>query len=107
MAVARVQYAEPIDPREIGELFAHAVAGNPAAVRLWVSFDERVVRLWLQIEPVDREHELGIYGLADRLYERFPGGGFFIHLLSPREFDEFVPEEIVPPNSIEIALAAA
>lgn len=107
MAVARNQDIEQIDPRVLGELFARAVAGDPAAVRLWVSFDGHVARLWLQIEPVERERELHFYELADYVYERFPDGGFFVHLLRPDQFDELVPEEIVPVDSVEIALPAA
>ena len=107
MAASPIQHAEPVDPRELGELFAQAVAGDPAAVRLWVSSDGRTTKLWLQIEPVGREDQMRFYRLANELYDRIPGSYFDLHLLSPCDFEEFVPEELVPPDSAEIPLPAA
>ena len=74
---------------------------------MWVSSHRGVIRLWLLTAPMETRDELRLYGLLDHVYDRFGEVGVHLHLLSPRYFDDLIPDDIVPTGAEEIALRTA
>jgi hypothetical protein len=80
-----------VPPRavQVGREFAEIVRDTPLVRELWVTMDteEPGVHLWLVTDPIDWDETRGLYEApVDRLYDRFPEGDFFVHIMNPRHF---------------------
>jgi len=107
MAVNQDRDGQPTEARAVGQALASLVRGNPAAERLWVFSYRNVVQLWLLTPDVPAQDERGLYRLVGDLYGQFPEMDVRLHLISPRYFEPFELDLIVPPGAEEIALDAA
>lgn len=82
MAVTRQPTA-----REIGEALAERARQEPLVRELWVTEEEYEVHLWLFIDPTeDSDAERELYGLTDVVWDRFPQGGFMLHVVNPHDY---------------------
>jgi hypothetical protein len=82
--------------REVGEALAERASQEPLVRELWAYEGELGVHLWVLIDPIDdygAQREL--YKMYDVLWERFPDGGFLIHVINPRDYKRD------PHNSLE------
>jgi hypothetical protein len=106
MAVHRKQECQPVDPQVAGAAMAEFVRSDPAVERLWVFSYHHLLQFWLLTPDVPAQEERRLYGLLDGMYARFPDTEVQLHIVSPRYFEPFELDVILPPGSAEIALNA-
>ena|SRR5215212_4519207 len=71
---------------EVGRAFAEIVRDEPFVRELWVTADteETGIYLWLITDPIGLDEIRALYETPmDRMYERFPDGGFSLQILNP------------------------
>jgi hypothetical protein len=107
MAIPQQHESQPVDAREVAEVFAESVRAEPAVQRLWVTSHRGGVRLWLLTEAMETKDELRLYRLTDHIYDRFGEVPVTLHLLSPRYFESLELDVVVPQGAEEIVLHVA
>jgi hypothetical protein len=99
MAISRQPTA-----REIGEALAEQAAKEPLVRELWVFESEYGVHLWLLIDRTeDTKPERELYRLNHDLWERFPDGGFILHIVNPRDY-RADPHRSLDDDAVQIPL---
>jgi len=92
---------------KLSQAFAAALRSIDVARDAWVSNASDDYDLWLLVEPIDLAVERDLYGLVDRLYERFPSSRFSLHILNPETFVNLDPDHSVPDHARHVGLGAS
>ena len=88
----------------VGAVFAKAARDQQLAREAWVSARHDEFDLWLLTEPMTLAEERELYGIVDRLYERFPGTDFRLHILNPATFEHLDAANAVPHDARRLGL---
>ncbi len=88
----------------VGRAFAEAAREQQPALEAWVSARHDQFDLWLLVESLTLAEERQLYGIVDRLYERFPGTDFTLHILNPATFEDLDAGTAVPSDARRLGL---
>src|ERR1043166_9382281 len=92
--------------REVGEALAELASQVPLVRELWAFEGELGVHLWLLIDSIDDyDAERELYKLYDVLWDRFPDGGFLLHVINPRDYRRD-PHGELDDDAVQIPLRA-
>lgn len=96
---------KPVTVDDLGRAYAEAIHSEPDVRQLWAKPGRDEVEFWLLVsETTDLETELRLYEADLLVHDRFPDTATFLHVVNPRHYPRFDPDEVIPAGAKEIAL---